>query len=97
MPVWPLDHEGRHYLVAPGGNTHWARNLRASGEGELREGGRVERFKAAELSPEEAAPIVKLYVERYGRPYGGFVANEFKQMPDPRDHPVFGLTDAPSG
>lgn len=97
MPVWPLEHDGRRYLVAPRGNTQWARNLRASGEGELREGRRVERFKAVELSPEEAVPIVRLYVERYGRRYGGFVANEFKQMPEPGDHPVFGLADAPSG
>src|SRR5947207_2573308 len=36
MPVLPLDYEGRRYLVAPRGNTHWARNLRAVGEGDLR-------------------------------------------------------------
>jgi len=97
VPVWPLDHEGRRYLVAPRGNTHWARNLRASGECELRDGRRVDRFKAVELSPEDAAPIVKLYVERYRRRYGGFVANEFEHMPDPGDHPVFDLTGAPRG
>src|SRR5262249_22719593 len=85
VPVWPLDHEGRRYLVPPRGNTHWARNLRASGECELRDGRRVDRFKAVELSPEDAAPIVKLYVERYRRRYGGFVANEFEHMPDPGD------------
>jgi len=38
-PVWPLDYEGRRYLVAPRGNTHWARNLRIVGEGDLRVGG----------------------------------------------------------
>jgi deazaflavin-dependent oxidoreductase (nitroreductase family) len=94
MPVWPLDNEGKRYLVAPRGNTQWARNLRASGEGELREGGRVTRFKAVELPPEEAAAIVNLYVERNGPRYGGFVAGEFKQIPDPRDHPVFRLDEA---
>lgn len=52
MPVWPLDREGKRYLVAPRGNTHGASNLRASGEGELREGRRMARFKAVELSPE---------------------------------------------
>ncbi|SRR6266487_6309913 len=97
MPVWPLDHQGQRYLVAPRGNTHWARNLRASGEGELRQGRRAERFRAVELSPDEAAPIVQLYVERNGRRYGGFVANEFEQMPDPRDHPVFRLSPAFGG
>lgn len=39
---------------------------------------------------------MKLYVERNGRRYGGFVANEFKQMPDPKDHPVFRLSEAPA-
>ena len=91
MPVWPLDHEGKQYLVAPRGDTHWARNLRASGEGEIRQGRHVEPFRAVELTAEEAEPIVKLYVERYGRRYGGFVAHEFEQMPDPSDHPVFRL------
>ena len=89
MPVWPLEHEGARYLVAPRGDTHWARNLRASGEGELRERGRAQRFRAVELPADEAAPIVGLYVERNGPRYGGFVAHEFEQMPDPADHPVF--------
>ena len=89
MPVWPVEHEGVRYLVAPRGDTHWARNLRASGEGELREGGRTQRFRAVELPTDEAAPIVGLYVERNGPRYGGFVAHEFEQMPDPADHPVF--------
>jgi deazaflavin-dependent oxidoreductase (nitroreductase family) len=32
-PVAVLEHEGQRYLIAPRGNTHWARNLRAAGEG----------------------------------------------------------------
>ena len=89
VPVWPVEHEGTRYVVAPRGDTHWARTLRASGVCELRQGRQVERFRAVELTPDEAAPIVRLYVDRYGRRYGGFVAREFEQMPDPRDHPVF--------
>lgn len=95
VPVWPVEQEGKRYVVAPRGDTHWARNLRASGEGELRQGRLVERFSAVELTPEEAAPIVRLYVDRYGRRYGGFVAREFEQMPDPKDHPVFRIERRP--
>lgn len=32
----PFEWEGSRYLVSPLGNTHWARNLRAAGRGELR-------------------------------------------------------------
>ena len=49
MPVLPLDYEGKRYLVAPRGNTHWARNLRAVGQCGLRVGGRKGRFIAREI------------------------------------------------
>src|SRR3989442_12672158 len=58
MPVLPLGYEGKRYLVAPRGNTHWARNLRAVGECELRAGGRKRRFTAREIPPAERAPLV---------------------------------------
>jgi len=93
MPVLPLEHEGRRYLVAPRGNTHWARNLRAVGEGELRLGGRRIHFKATEIPTAERGPLVAAYVQQYGKKYGGFVAKEFELMPDPADHPVFLLIE----
>ncbi len=43
-PVPALDFEGVRYLVSGGGETHWVRNLRATGEGELRAAGRASRF-----------------------------------------------------
>ena len=43
-PVNVLTYGGERYLVAPRGHTHWVRNLRATGEGELRLGRRIERF-----------------------------------------------------
>ena len=39
-PVNLLPLDGNHYLVAPRGETQWVRNLRVSGEGELRVGRR---------------------------------------------------------
>lgn len=96
MPVLPLDYDGKRYLVAPRGNTHWARNLRATGDGELREDGRRTRFRATEIPVEQRRPLVAAYVQRYGKKYGGFVAKEFEAMPDPADHPVFLLETEPT-
>ena len=67
MPVLPLDYEGRRYLVAPRGNTHWARNLRAVGEGDLRLRGRTIHFKATEIPAAQRGPIVAAYVEQHGK------------------------------
>ena len=95
MPVLPLDYEGKRYLVAPRGNTQWARNLRAAGECELRAGGRKSRYTAREIPAAQRAPLVAAYVKRYGSKYGGFVAKEFAALPDPTDHPVFLLEARP--
>jgi len=95
MPVLPLDYEGKRYLMAPRGNTQWARNLRAAGEGELRIRGRRHHFKAVEIPPAERGPLVQAYVQQFGSKYGGFVAKEFAAMPDPADHPVFLLEEPP--
>ena len=58
-------------------------------DGELRAGGRKNRFTAREIPAAERAPLVAAYVQRYGSKYGGFVAKEFAALPDPADHPVF--------
>jgi F420H(2)-dependent quinone reductase len=96
MPVLPLEYEGRRYLVAPRGNTHWARNLRSVGECELRAGGRRGRFKASEIPVAQRGPVVAAYVRQYGSKYGGFVAKEFAALPDPADHPVFLIEPEPA-
>jgi hypothetical protein len=90
----PLDYQGRRYLVAPRGNTHWARNLRAVGEGDLRLRGRRIHFKATEIPMSQRAPLVAGHLERNGKRYGAFVAKEFEWMPDPADHPVFLLIES---
>jgi deazaflavin-dependent oxidoreductase (nitroreductase family) len=95
MPVLPLEYQARRYLVAPRGDTHWARNLRAAGMGELRWKGRKEPFRAIEIPPSERRPLVDAYVRQYGTKYGGFVAKEFAALPNPEDHPVFLIETAP--
>jgi F420H(2)-dependent quinone reductase len=96
MPVLPLDYEGKQYLVAPRGNTHWARNLRSVRECEVRTGGRKVHFRATEIPVAQRGPLVAAYVQRYGPKYGGFVAKEFAALPDPADHPVFLIEPEPA-
>jgi hypothetical protein len=40
-PLAPFDYEGARYLVGGGGETHWVRNLRAAGQGQLGCAGRT--------------------------------------------------------
>ncbi len=66
MPVNPLTFEGKRYLVAPRGDTHWVRNLRAAGTAELRLGRKKESIHVAEVVDGEKAPILKAYLDRWG-------------------------------
>lgn len=87
VPVIPVDHEGARYLVSPRGETDWARNLRAAGEGELQSRKEVFRFRSTELPVSERAPVIAVYRAVAGRAVKSF----FEAMPDPADHPVFRL------
>lgn len=81
----PFTWQGTRYLVSPLGDTHWARNLRAAGEGELRIRHHLERFRVVELHGAERDAIVTAYANTITcgcRMY-------LKQLPDPADHPVF--------
>ena len=83
IPVFPF--EGGRYLVTGGGETHWVRNLRAAGAGELRRGRHREPFRAVELSGAERDRVVLAYRERMGRRARDF----FAALPEPSQHPVF--------
>jgi len=94
IPVNPLDQGGVVYLVAGSGETHWVRNLRAAGEGELRRKRAVQRFRAVELQGDEHDRVVTAYRVAMGRR----VSALFKRLPDPVDHPAFRVDPiAPSG
>lgn len=71
-PVNLLSFEGERYLVAPRGNTQWARNLRVGGEGRLLVGSRSEQFTAVELSDEEKPPVLRAYLKRWKFEVGAF-------------------------
>lgn len=101
-PVNLLTFEGERYLVAPRGNTQWARNLRASGEGRLLVGPRRgERFAATELSDEQKPPALRAYLERWSFEVGAFFggvgpdSSDSELLAECSKHPVFRLSSAP--
>ena len=70
-PVTLVEEGGRRWLVAPYGEVAWVRNLRAAGRATLSRGGRTNAIAVREISAEEAAPVLKMYVTRVPitRPY----------------------------
>lgn len=85
VPVNVLEVDGGRYLVAPRGDTQWARNLRVAGGGELRTRKGTESFRAVEIPDFEKPPLIEAYLARWGRQ----VKSQFRELPDPADHPVF--------
>jgi len=85
VPVNVLELEGQRYLVAPRGDTQWVRNLRVTGQGELRWRTRTEAFQAIEVLGNERPRIIEAYLARWGYQVGPY----FKALPNPGDHPVF--------
>jgi deazaflavin-dependent oxidoreductase (nitroreductase family) len=90
-PVNVLELDGVAYLVASWGQTQWARNLRAAGAGELRRGRSARPFTAVEVDPTERPPIIAAYRAKFESRPG--VRQQFEQLPDSADHPVFRLSD----
>jgi deazaflavin-dependent oxidoreductase (nitroreductase family) len=97
-PVNLLELDGQRYLVAPRGETQWARNLRVSGQGRLLVGKRSESFTAVELSDEEKAPVLRAYLKRWKFEVGVFFdgvgpdSSEDELRGAAPKHPVFRLT-----
>jgi deazaflavin-dependent oxidoreductase (nitroreductase family) len=58
-PITLVEYQGQRYVQSPFGNVNWVRNLRAAGKATLSWGRRHETVVATELSPEEAAPVIK--------------------------------------
>jgi deazaflavin-dependent oxidoreductase (nitroreductase family) len=81
-PVNLLSAEGDRYLVSPRGTTQWVRNIRSSGEGELRVGRRVESFRVAELPDEAKVPVLREYLRKWGWEVGAFFEGVDKSATD---------------
>ena len=97
VPVNPVEVNGVRYLVAPRGDTQWARNLRAAGEAELRVGQRREHIQAREIENACKPPVLRAYLRRWKRETGQFfgvddqASDEDLRLIAP-DHPVFQIT-----
>jgi F420H(2)-dependent quinone reductase len=87
VPVNVLELDGRRYIVAPRGDTHWARNLLARPEAELKQQGRTERLEAIPVPDGAKQPIIAAYLERWASGSRG----DFEALPHPSEHPVFRL------
>jgi deazaflavin-dependent oxidoreductase (nitroreductase family) len=61
-PITMVEFDGQRYVQSPFGSVNWVRNLRAAGKATLSWGRRHETVTATELSPEQAAPIIKSYL-----------------------------------
>jgi deazaflavin-dependent oxidoreductase (nitroreductase family) len=92
-PVTLVEEGKRRWLVAPYGEVAWVRNARAAGQVTLSRGRHAETIAILELTPQEAAPVLKRYVTevpitrpffdaRPDSPLEAFVAEAHR-------HPVF--------
>lgn len=96
-PVNLIEHQGCRWLVAPYGEVSWVRNARAAGEVELRRGRTVTRAHVQEATAEQAAPVLRSYLQQLRFVVGSY----FDVTPSGPDvafaaeatrHPVFLLT-----
>ena len=63
-PVMLVESGSQRWLVAPYGEVSWVHNARAAGSVTLTKGGRKAQYSIRELSPSEAAPVLRRYVRR---------------------------------
>jgi deazaflavin-dependent oxidoreductase (nitroreductase family) len=96
IPVVPVEHDGKRWLVAPYGPVGWVRNARASGRVSLRYGRTKRLYAIREVTAEQAGPVLKRYVaiatktRRHFRASADAPVEDFVAEAD--RHPVFELT-----
>jgi len=104
FPVAILEADGRTLLFSSFGEVNWVRNLRAAGELRIRRGRRDRPMTARELSPEEAAPLLRAAVlpaismPVFGSMLKGWYgvgrdSTDADYLASARLHPGFELTD----
>ena len=98
VPVNLLVLDGRHYLVAPRGESEWVRNVRAAdGHLDLLLGRTRHRHWAEELTDHEKPPVLRAYLRRWRAEVGAFFdgvgpdATDTELQAIAHRHPVFRL------
>ncbi len=95
IPINLLVHDDVRYLVAPRGATQWVRNIRVSGEGELRVGRRSEPIHVVEVADDEKPAMLRAYLRRWKFEVGLFFKGVGPDASDQElrriapDYPVF--------
>ncbi len=81
IPVIPVEHDQRRYLVSTRGESHWVRNARAAGAVTL--GG--QRVAVTEVPVGARGPVIEAYRAKAGRAVTAY----WSKLPDDADHPTF--------
>jgi len=99
-PVDVMDVDGSQWLVAPYGVVSWVRNARVAGLVELTRGRTKERFAVAEVTGEEAVPVLREYIRSVPVTRGywdcGSDSTDVELAAQLPAHPVFRLTVLPT-
>ncbi len=94
-PVNVLDVDGRRFLVAPRGETHWVLNVRAAVGCTLSVGRRTETVRLVELDDVDKPAVLRPYLQRWkwevGRFFDGVDADstDGELLAIAPNHPVF--------
>lgn len=64
-PVSLLELGGKKFLVAPRGQTQWARNAEGAGEVTLKRGSKRQRYRVRPLADGEKPEVLKTYLDSY--------------------------------
>ena len=94
-PVNPLTVDGERYLVAPRGDTQWARNIRVSRQGVLRLGRKSGTIRVEEVPDDQKVPLLRAYLKKWAWEAKAFFGVENAKVPDEvlagiaPNHPIF--------
>ena len=95
-PITMVELNGQRYVQSPFGSVDWVRNLRAAGKATLSWGRRRETVIATELTPEQAAPVIKsilLHAPKVIRDYFDVTPESSLEdfIRDAPNHPMFAV------
>src|SRR5258708_13276694 len=93
-PITMVEFEGQRYVQSPFGSVNWVRNLRAAGKATLSWGRRHETVIVTELTPEQAAPVIRSMLPRAPKGIRDYFDVTPESTPDaiipaPPNHPAF--------